>query len=176
MRSSTYLIDVDGTIFKKTGSTNDWFNPPELLPGVKDFFQRIEKESAHIVLITARKKSCRANLENQLDLYELFYDQLIMGVTNGKRVMINDGDSELIRMTPNLGFKKIKDGKSLLIALINMTGPLDCLDLVASHNDVYVNLRRNGQLVEQLDVKRYCSLPEDEAFQCLRITARRLQC
>jgi hypothetical protein len=183
VRSNTYLIDVDGTIFKKTGSTDDWYDglSSKLLPGVKEFFQRIEKESAHIVLITARKESCRQQLEWQLAHHRIFYDQLIMGVTNGKRIMINDGESELIKVEPNVGLsssKKLKDAKSVLTSLINITGPLDAIGMVTYCDEqcVVVAHERNGQIVERIDTSVLSDMSHEEALGILEIIARRLRC
>ena len=42
------------------------------------------------MLTTARKPSARAITEQQLATLGIAYDQLIMGVTSGNRVLIND--------------------------------------------------------------------------------------
>ena len=44
----------------------------------------------NIILITGRRESQRQKTEKQLDLFGIFYDQLIMGVGGGDRVIIND--------------------------------------------------------------------------------------
>jgi hypothetical protein len=43
-----------------------------------------------IVLLTGRRESTRAETERQLTEAGIFFDQLIMGVTGGVRVLIND--------------------------------------------------------------------------------------
>jgi hypothetical protein len=84
---------------------SDWFDhEPELMPGAIEFLHKIEKESAVIILVTARKESTRRILMEQLSQAGVFYDLLIMGATNGERVMINDGQSSLMT-----GFPQVPD-------------------------------------------------------------------
>ena len=40
--------------------------------------------------MTARKESARNKTEKDLELLGIPYDQLIMGVTSGRRVIVND--------------------------------------------------------------------------------------
>ncbi len=89
----TILCDIDGCIFKHSGSMSgvlDKQNEVELLPGVKEAFRRWDQKSYCVVLITARKECMKELTEKQLAKFGLFYDQLIMGVGNGARIVIND--------------------------------------------------------------------------------------
>lgn len=91
---TTYFIDVDGTIFKHRdeGSSAQWLTAsPEVLPGVIEWLDAREKEGCRIVLCTARKESCRLRLVRDLERLGVYFDQLVMGCTNGPRVVINDG-------------------------------------------------------------------------------------
>lgn len=90
-KPETIIVDIDGTIFRHTGNDAviQW-GCSELLPRVQDFFDLIEKQGACIVLMTARKESAREETEAQLRACGLFWDHLIMGVTSGRRVIIND--------------------------------------------------------------------------------------
>ncbi len=98
MRSKTYLIDIDGTIFEKHGDTasEQWGDTVHLVPGAREFINKVEKESACIILCTARKESHRFETERQLRYFSIPYDQLVMGLTNGERVLVNDGPSSLM--------------------------------------------------------------------------------
>ena len=44
----------------------------------------------NIILITGRRESLRKKQKKQLLMYDIFYDQLIMGVGGGDRIVIND--------------------------------------------------------------------------------------
>ena len=103
MRSNTYIIDIDGTVFFKGESTNEWFAQRALCPGVLEFFQKIEKQSACIVLMTAEKESMRPHLESELRRHKLFWDHLVMGVSNGCRVLVNDGPTVTHHVQVNEG-------------------------------------------------------------------------
>lgn len=94
-RRKTYFIDIDGVILLKSlnsGATAAWAQDIKLYlcPGVKSFFDAIEKEGAAIVLVTARRESCRAYLESELRRLGLFWDHLLTGLGNGTRILIND--------------------------------------------------------------------------------------
>jgi len=93
MKSPTYFVDVDGVLFKHKGEgpCAQWEpHTTELLPGAREQFNKWEMAGAHIVLVTARKESLRVELEDELRRHGLFWDQLIMGITSGERVIIND--------------------------------------------------------------------------------------
>ena len=104
MKSRTVIIDIDGVILqhKGEGASSQWLgdNYPALLPGAVEFFDALEKEGACIVLMTARKECTRGVLEVQLMQLGLYWDVLVMGVTSGQRVLINDakpdGDASAI--------------------------------------------------------------------------------
>lgn len=94
----TIIVDIDGCIFEHVGkgAALQWSDNMKLLPGVVEKFNEWEAKSAHIILITARKECCRELLERQLRSHRLFWDQLIMGVTSGRRYIYND------EKTPNV--------------------------------------------------------------------------
>ena len=169
MRSTTYLIDVDGTIFQKTGSIDDWYSSaPTLMPGVTQFFRKIEKESAHIVLVTARKESCRNRLEGQLNANKIPYDQLIMGVTNGKRVMINDGPSDLFASVPSFGISPegIKD------ALCKFMPENTNVEVLADSHKVIV--MHNDTCILNLESHYYDDLTSEEIIDLMKIHAKQI--
>lgn len=92
-KPKTFFIDIDGVIFEhlESGAWNQWqCRLPAVLSGVSEFFDEIEAKSAIIILVTARKESERARLVDLLAQHGVFYDQLIMGVSSGERVLIND--------------------------------------------------------------------------------------
>lgn len=92
----TIIIDIDGCIFKHCGkgACHQWLeSPAELLPHVKEAFNCWEKDGCYIILMTARKESCRPILEHTLRNKGLFWDLLIMSVPHGERIIINDRKS-----------------------------------------------------------------------------------
>lgn len=95
MRPSTIFLDIDGTLLKHQGSlSKTGIMPPVLLDNVHDKLDQWDKKGYRIILITGRKESMREITEKQLKLVGINYDQLIMGVGNGPRYMINDSSEE----------------------------------------------------------------------------------
>lgn len=87
----TLFVDIDGTILKHMHIISDVYaKPPELLPGVQEKFNSWDSQGHKIIIVTARKESTRAITEQQLAQLGLAYDQLIMGVSSGQRILIND--------------------------------------------------------------------------------------
>jgi mannose-6-phosphate isomerase len=87
----TVFCDIDGTILKHHGSAiANAKSVPEILPGVLESFQEWERRNYRILLITGRKESQRQATEAILQSLHIPYDQLLMGLPNGDRVLIND--------------------------------------------------------------------------------------
>lgn len=87
----TLFIDIDGTILKHNHVISETYaNDPVILPGVLKKFNEWDSRGHKIILVTARKESTRAITEKHLQSLGLAYDQLIMGVTSGPRIVIND--------------------------------------------------------------------------------------
>tara|TARA_Y100000296_G_C5175748_1_gene259933 strand:+ start:1325 stop:2128 length:804 start_codon:yes stop_codon:yes gene_type:complete len=87
----TIFCDIDGTLLKHHG---DLFlqitEYPELLDGVKDKLTEWDRKGYNIILVTGRRECSRKETEEQLARVGIFYDQLIMGIGAGERVLIND--------------------------------------------------------------------------------------
>ena len=87
----TILIDIDGTILCHKGDLYKMMTEePIVLPHVIERFLQWRREGHHIVLTTARTEGCRHTTERQLAKVGVFYDKLVMGLTSGPRVLIND--------------------------------------------------------------------------------------
>jgi hydroxymethylpyrimidine pyrophosphatase-like HAD family hydrolase len=92
IRPKTIICDIDGTLvkhqppWKNTSSSQKL----ELLPGTIEKLSEWDAKGFIIILITGRKESLRLNTEKQLSDVGIFYDQLIMGVGGGARIIIND--------------------------------------------------------------------------------------
>lgn len=87
----TLFIDIDGTLVKHKGNqTNMFLGEMEVLPGVLEKFNEWDAKGYKIILTTGRKECLRKVTEKELLKNGIFYDQLIMGLTRGERVLIND--------------------------------------------------------------------------------------
>lgn len=111
----TIFIDIDGTIlYTKSNLHLQYVNESLLLDGTIDKFIEFDRKGYNIILTTGRRESMRRKTEEELERLGIFYDQLIMGLGGGKRVLINDRkpDSEedtaiAINVTRNEGIKNI---------------------------------------------------------------------
>ncbi len=96
MARKTVFIDIDGTIFKHYGNLNMMvLQEPELIRGTVEKFLEWRKKEYYIVLTTARLEGMRQITQKQLTDAGLFYDQMIMGLPPGARVLINDEGSKV---------------------------------------------------------------------------------
>lgn len=90
------FIDIDGTILPHVGSLTkilenySAYETPYPLPGVVEKFNEWAYMGYCIIITTARPESMRAMTIDQLSACGLFFDQLIMGIPRGPRVVIND--------------------------------------------------------------------------------------
>ena len=74
----------------------------------------MEREEHCIIITTARKESMRQFTEQQLKDCDIFYDQLIMGIGHGERIVVNDRDldgnnrARAFNLDRNTGFENLK--------------------------------------------------------------------
>ena len=92
VRPKTIICDIDGTLVQHDSpllsATSDY--KMTLLSGTKEKLAEWDRKGYNIILLTGRRESMRKMTENQLSAVGIFYDQLIMGVGGGKRVLVND--------------------------------------------------------------------------------------
>ncbi len=89
-------------IKRETGGQH-WQDLVNAVPGMLAWVNSLEKDGHVIVLTTARKESHRAETERTLKLNGFCWDHLIMGLTNGERVVVNDGPCASIQVKTNGG-------------------------------------------------------------------------
>lgn len=90
-KTKTIICDIDGTMLKHYHSMIEAIRrEPEVLPGVLEAFKQWELEGHRIVLMTGRRESAREVTKRQLQSLGLFYDELLMGMGSGERILIND--------------------------------------------------------------------------------------
>jgi NDP-sugar pyrophosphorylase family protein len=114
-KPKTIFCDIDGTILKHVHRYSDVFLiEPELLDGVRKKIDQWDSYGHKIIFCTARKESSRKTTEKQLRKLGLCWDYLIMGVSSGVRVLINDKLEEAdndralaVNVITNKGFNNI---------------------------------------------------------------------
>ena len=86
----TIFIDIDGTVLRHNGDLTMQIQSKCLaLDGAVQKFNDWNRKGYYIVLTTGRKECMRDLTVKQLEEAGLFYDQLIMGLPRGQRVLIN---------------------------------------------------------------------------------------
>lgn len=90
-KPKTIFCDIDGTILKHSHKFSDIvLFDPQILNGVLNKFNEWDSKGYKIILTTARKESARAITEKHLSELGLTWDALLMNMTSGVRVLIND--------------------------------------------------------------------------------------
>lgn len=92
----TIFIDIDGTILRHNGDlSKQILTTPEVLPEVLEKFNEWNRKGYYIVLTTGRKECMREMTIKALLSSGVFYDQLVMGLPRGERVLINDSKPDM---------------------------------------------------------------------------------
>ena len=90
-KPKTIFCDIDGTILKHAHRFSELHKFDAMaLPGVIEKFNEWDSLGHRIILVTARKESGREMTERQLKSLGIMWDQLIMGVSSGHRILLND--------------------------------------------------------------------------------------
>jgi len=117
VRPKTIFMDIDGTLVQHVSpfESAKRNHKMELLPGTIEKLEEWDMKGYILILTTGRKESCRKELEKQLSDVGIMYDQLVMGICGGIRVLINDrkpyGDFNTavsINLDRNQGIENIK--------------------------------------------------------------------
>lgn len=112
----TIFLDIDGCLVVHKGNlSKQIISLPGLLPGTLDKLNEWEADGHKLILTTGRKESMRKLTEDQLIKLGIFYDQLVMGLNRGERIVINDSKpnndmvtASAIQIERNVGIKNIK--------------------------------------------------------------------
>jgi mannose-6-phosphate isomerase len=91
-RPKTIFCDIDGTLWNHVGGVTDQAitNEHTLLNNTSEAINTWDKLGYKIILTTGRKESLREKTEKELLRLGIVYDQLIMGLGGGVRILIND--------------------------------------------------------------------------------------
>ena len=84
------ICDIDCVLLKHLNRGVSYQVSTEPLEGTLKKINEWDAKGYNIILITGRRESYRKVTEEQLKSYGIFYDQLIMGVGGGDRIVIND--------------------------------------------------------------------------------------
>lgn len=92
MENKVVFLDIDGCLLKHHGGSSSTINdhPMEILPGIRKKLDEWEVNGCQIIITTGRKESYRKFTEDQLFRAGVAYDQLVMGLGKGERIVIND--------------------------------------------------------------------------------------
>lgn len=114
-KSYTIFLDLDATIWEQ-GDPVEISKPgyqPKMIHGVLDKIREWDSKNYNIILTTGRKESLREVTVKQLSYAGIVYDQLVMGLGGGDRVLINNkrrnGDISAHSICPdyNYGIKDV---------------------------------------------------------------------
>ena len=91
-KNYTIFCDLDGTLWEQ-GDPTEMAKPgyqPKIIHGTVDKVRVWDSKGFKISLTTGRKESLRDVTVKQLSYAGIVYDQLVMGIGGGTRVLIND--------------------------------------------------------------------------------------
>jgi hypothetical protein len=94
-RPKTLFLDIDGVLLPHQGTLpaiweSAQYEEPVPLPGAREKLQEWDRKGYRIILTSGRRECMRAATELQLRRAGLIYDQLLLGLGGGVRVLIND--------------------------------------------------------------------------------------
>lgn len=91
-RPKTIFCDIDGTLVEhmKPSVAASSHGKMTVLKGTVEKLNEWDLKGYNIILVTGRKESMRRQTVEQLSGVGIMYDQLIMGLGGGPRVLIND--------------------------------------------------------------------------------------
>lgn len=115
-KPKTIFCDIDGTILKHVHCFSDLVDCiPTALPDVIKKINEWDSQGHRIILCTARKESARKMTEEHLTKLGLCWDILLMGMTSGCRILINDklhpqdaDRARAVNVITDMGFKLTK--------------------------------------------------------------------
>ena len=114
-KPKTIICDIDGVLLEhKNEGLSEQLNTT-ILDSTINKMTEWDSSGYNIILITGRRESMRKNTEKQLGSFGIFYDQLVMGVGGGDRVVINDrkpnsdrNTAYAINLNRNEGIENVK--------------------------------------------------------------------
>jgi len=109
IKTSTFFVDIDGTLVKYRKFHTLSTSKLEPIQEVIDFMNKSYDEGCHIVITTARTEEYRNFTINELSEIGIKYHQLIMGLGRGTRIVFNDKDPNNPDLDRAVGINLIRD-------------------------------------------------------------------
>lgn len=105
----TVFCDVDGVLLKHVNNSTD--NPEDniIIGECINKLNKIKEENNKIILITARPNKTRDTFTNLLNIFNIPYDDIVMGLNPGPRYLINDIKPSNIFVKQAIGLNIIRD-------------------------------------------------------------------
>jgi len=92
IKKQTIFCDLDGTVFIYRKFEELTKTPANKIKSTVDYLISAKNKGAHIVITTARPNSLRGHTINELVENKIPFDQIVMGIERGERILINDND------------------------------------------------------------------------------------
>ena len=108
----TWIIDLDGTIFKHNGYLKEREEIP--LPGVKQIFAQLSYDD-YVIITTSRPEKFRQITERNLNKTGIRYNLLLMGLPIGERILINDVKLSGLKTSYAINLKRNQGMAKLII-------------------------------------------------------------
>lgn len=91
-RMQTYMVDIDGVVFKNKGKYGrvNWNDEDTPLENNVHIIKKLASDGAQIIFCTARPESQRDKLERSLKGVGISWHSIVMGCNHAKRIIIND--------------------------------------------------------------------------------------
>lgn len=116
-KKNTYFVDIDGTIFFYRQFDTYLTSDAQVIKKSKLFLQQVRDEGHTIVLTTARPNDLRVHTEYELQINNIPYDHLVMGIGRGTRYLINDIDPNTPNLKRAIGVNILRDSGIAPISL-----------------------------------------------------------
>ena len=112
----TIFLDVDGTLVKHKGNLHDMVTQePIVINGTLEKLHEWRKKGYHIVITTARPKSNKELLIKQLNQAGIVFDDILVGLPSGRRVVINDAKPTMFHTAAGITLERDKGIKDIKI-------------------------------------------------------------
>jgi hypothetical protein len=121
-KSSTFFVDIDGTIIKYRKFQELETAKIEPIQDVVNLINKSYDEGCHIVITTARPETFRSFTINELNHIGLKYHQIVMGLGRGTRILINDKDPDQPSIDRAVGINLIRNEGFNQINMDNIIG------------------------------------------------------
>jgi hypothetical protein len=116
-RPKTIFCDIDGTLVQhfppSVSCTKD--HNMIILDGTLEKINEWNMKGHHIVLTTGRKECTRSITMQQLAEVGIIYDQLIMGIPGGERILINDNKPDGTKSATHFNIERNKGIKDICV-------------------------------------------------------------